>query len=82
MHEFSVAADLISLLTEVVQEHELRKVTKVKLVIGTQRMIHAASFQFAFDFIKKESAFLDEAILDMEKRGGDDFYIEYIEGES
>ncbi|WP_134704431.1 hydrogenase/urease maturation nickel metallochaperone HypA [Ammoniphilus sp. YIM 78166] len=80
MHEFSLIASILSIIDDQVREHQLKQVDKVKLIIGSHRMVHFETLTFAFDQLRREPL-SREAVLEMEEREGFDFYIEYIEGE-
>lgn len=80
MHEFSLIASLLSIIDEQAQAHQIKRVEKVKLIIGSQRMVHFETLKFAFEHLRREPL-SKEAVLDVEEREGYDFYIEYFEGE-
>lgn len=80
MHELSLMHEIFSLVKEVSQDKQLQRIYKIKLVVGEHTSVMPHSLQMAFDLLKKEP-FTDEAVMDIERAQGDEFYIDYFEGE-
>ncbi|RXT07957.1 hydrogenase maturation nickel metallochaperone HypA [Ammoniphilus sp. CFH 90114] len=80
MHEFSLASGIVTIVEEMALKEGWNRIENVKLVVGSSRMVHVESLQFAFSLLIKESM-LNGASLEIEERIGYDFYIDYMEGE-
>ena len=80
MHEISIMYSILTMIEESAKENGIKKVSKIKLVIGTQRLVMPEALYFAFEQLKREPIEQD-AVLEMEERIGRDLYIDYFEGE-
>lgn len=80
MHEVSLMAEVLAVVTDSAKERNLQQIHKVKLVVGEHASVMPDSLQFAFMLLKK-APLSDTAVLKIERAGGDEFYIDYIEGE-
>ncbi|HBI04093.1 MAG TPA: hypothetical protein DDY49_08710 [Paenibacillaceae bacterium] len=80
MHEVSLISDVIATVTQSAHERQLSKIHKVKLVIGEYTSVMPESLLFAFDLLKKEP-FIESSVLEIETSSGNEFYIDYFEGE-
>lgn len=80
MHVVSLMYSILSAIEESAKEHRVTKISKIKLIVGTERMVLPDALLFAFHLLKKEPL-TNDAVLEMEERKGRDFYIEYFEGE-
>ena len=80
MHEVGIMYSILSLIENSAKENGVIKVSKIKLVVGTERMVMPEALFFAFVQLKREPIDQD-AVLEMEERIGRDLYIDYFEGE-
>ncbi len=80
MHEVSLMHSILATVAAAAGQNGIRQVTAVKLVVGAERMVLPAALRFAFDLLKREPLAAD-AVLHLEERAGQDFFIEYFEGE-
>ena len=48
MHELSLISNIISIITDTAREHNLSKVTRIRLVIGEMRQVEPEALQWAF----------------------------------
>ncbi len=67
MHETSIAAGLLSSLSELAEREKAKKVTKVRVRIGKLSGIVVDSFVFAFDALKEQFRLLKNAELIVEE---------------
>lgn len=81
MHEVSLISDVIATVAQTAKENQLNHIHKVKLVVGEYTSVMPDSLQFAFNLLKREP-FVETAVLEIETSSGNDFYIDYFEGES
>lgn len=79
MHEVSLIYEVLLHVEQASRQEGIDKVTTIKLTIGNQMMVMPEALQFAFDTLRKEPA--ADAELKWEIVEGNDFYIDYIEGE-
>ena len=80
MHEVSLMAEVISVVSTIAKERNLQHIHKVKVVVGEHTSVMTDSLQFAFTLLKK-APLSDTAVLEIEQATRDEFYIDYIEGE-
>lgn len=80
MHEVGLAAEILYIAQTSAQEAGFASITRIKVVIGNQRMITPEALSFAFSFINKDSC-TKTAELEIEDTEGTDFYVDYVEGE-
>lgn len=80
MHEVSLISDMIATVAQTADERQLTKIHKVKLVVGEYTSVMPESLLFAFDLLKKEP-FVENAVLEIETSSGNEFYIDFFEGE-
>ncbi len=64
MHEFSVIQNILDIVDDIIEENGLKKVTKVKLLIGKMRQIVPETMRFAFEAATKDTP-LEAATLEM-----------------
>lgn len=65
MHEVAIMAEAVRLATEAAQPAQGRRVTGLKLRIGTLSGVSAAALQFAWDVVRQDTL-LNDARLEIE----------------
>ncbi|TBL80302.1 hydrogenase maturation nickel metallochaperone HypA [Paenibacillus thalictri] len=80
MHEVSLISEVIAIVSQAAAERELESIHKVKLVVGEHTAAMPDSLQFAFELLK-DKPLADTAVLEIERGQGEEFFIEYMEGE-
>ncbi|RDV84704.1 hydrogenase maturation nickel metallochaperone HypA [Ammonifex thiophilus] len=86
MHELSIVQSMMELIQESAAANRVRRVTKVKLVVGQLTLAQPDLLQFAFATLKPDTIF-EEAVLEIEERPlvmrcrqcGETFEPEYIQ---
>jgi hydrogenase nickel incorporation protein HypA/HybF len=68
MHELSLIQGVTDTVKESAIQNNIRKVKKVKLVVGKFSMALPDSMQFAFEAIASTEPLLDGAVLEIENR--------------
>jgi len=68
MHEFSLIEGVLGMVKESAAEYRIKKVNRVKLVVGKLSMALPDSLHFAFDAIKTTDDLFREAGLEIEER--------------
>ena len=64
MHEVSIVTQLMSTIIDIAKKNKLKTISLVKIKIGKMRQIIPASFEFAFDSLKK-STIIEKAELEL-----------------
>jgi len=67
MHELSIMEGVMDMVRESAIEHNISKVSKLKLVIGKLTMVLPDSLQFSFEVLSQDELFRG-AVLDIEMR--------------
>jgi hydrogenase nickel incorporation protein HypA/HybF len=67
MHELSIIQSVVDTVKKSAWEHKLKRVNKVKLVIGKLTMALPDSLQFAFEALAIDEMF-ENAVLEIEER--------------
>lgn len=67
MHELSIIQSVVDTVRDCAEKNGLKKVNKVKLVIGKMTMALPDSLQFAFEAIAVDGMFKD-AVLEIEEK--------------
>lgn len=80
MHEVSLVLSLVKEIAESARSNGLTRVTRVKLVIGRDRLVLPDSLLFAFAQLKREPLAPDAELV-IEERPGRDLFIDYYEGD-
>lgn len=80
MHEVSLMYEIIKTAQISANEHGLRKVLAIEIIIGDRLSILPESLIFAFDCLKK-GTILNDSTIKWEISTGYELYITYIEGE-
>lgn len=80
MHEVGIATEILKIVEAAAKEAGMNTVTRIKVVVGNDRMVIPDALLFAFTFIKSDSM-AHSAILEIESTIGRDFFINYVEGE-
>ncbi|SNR69275.1 hydrogenase maturation nickel metallochaperone HypA [Desulfurobacterium atlanticum] len=65
MHETSLVIGMLEKITEIAEKENAKKVLKVKVKIGKLSGVVIDSFKFAFDTMKREFPFTENAVLEI-----------------
>ncbi|CAA7601646.1 Hydrogenase nickel incorporation protein HypA/HybF [Acididesulfobacillus acetoxydans] len=68
MHEMGLMAEMVDLLAESAKEHQVRRIDKVKLIVGKMTNALPDALQMAFDVYKEQELFSPSAVLEIEER--------------
>ncbi|WP_028585554.1 hydrogenase maturation nickel metallochaperone HypA/HybF [Desulfogranum mediterraneum] len=66
MHELSLAQSLIDQLLELSDQHQMKRINRLTVILGPFSGVVADSFAFGFDVLKKEQAATADAQLILE----------------
>jgi hydrogenase nickel incorporation protein HypA/HybF len=67
VHELSIMESVLNIVRDSAEQSNIRKVNKLKLVIGNLSMVLPDSLQFCFQVLSQEDLFRD-AVLEIEAR--------------
>lgn len=80
MHELSMVKELLKVLKEQADRHDIKKATKIKLSMGEYSTVEPSHLKSCFEMLAKGSIFAN-AELEIEKTAGDDIGVAGMEGE-
>ncbi|HAN09662.1 MAG TPA: hypothetical protein DCP90_03510 [Clostridiales bacterium] len=80
MHEVSVVSDMLNIVYENAESHNIKSINKIVLRIGEFTCINEGSIRFAFECLCKDTI-CENALLEVDRATGDELIIERIEGE-
>jgi hydrogenase nickel insertion protein HypA len=80
MHEFGIAEQILNLVIEEAQRHNIQKVTTIRVQIGEANNLSAESLQFAFGVVSKDTV-AQNAQIDMQKTEGLTIQVINFDGE-
>jgi hydrogenase nickel incorporation protein HypA/HybF len=66
MHEVSIVTDMVNIIKENAELHNLKRITKVLMKIGEMTCVEESSIRFAFEAITRDTA-AEGAVLEIEK---------------
>ncbi|OEF95783.1 hydrogenase maturation nickel metallochaperone HypA [Desulfuribacillus alkaliarsenatis] len=66
MHELSVMAGIIDVINTSAKENNIHKIRKVKLIVGQMSNAIPDSLRMAFDMLRDDGPFIEDAILEIE----------------
>ncbi len=65
MHELSLMESVVRQLRASAAENDIKKITRVLLVVGKMTMAVPDALQFAFEVLQKEDELLKDAVLEI-----------------
>jgi hydrogenase nickel incorporation protein HypA/HybF len=68
MHEFSLIESVLEKVRDSARQNNIKKINRVKLVVGKLSMALPDSMQFAFDAIAGTEELFRDAVLEIEER--------------
>ncbi len=80
MHEFGIAENILKLVLDEAQRHNIKKVAAIRVEVGEANNLSAESLQFAFGIISKNTIAQD-AQVDMQETKGHAIQVVNFDGE-
>lgn len=67
MHELALVQGLLESVLEQANSHQIKKIKRVKIVVGDMTLVMPESLQFAFEVLRRDTP-AGKAILEIESR--------------
>lgn len=80
MHELSIAKNLLDILKEQADIHNIKKAAKVKLKVGQFTAVEPSSLRFCFQILSEKTVF-EGAVLEIDETSGDELDLVGMEAE-
>lgn len=68
VHELSIMEGVLNMVRESAEQHNIRKVNSLKLVIGKLTMVLPDSLQFSFQALSNQEELFRDAVLEIEQK--------------
>ncbi len=80
MHEFGIAEKILNLVLDEAKQHNIQKITTIRVQVGEANNLSAESLQFAFGLVSKNTIAQD-AQVDMQETKGNAIQVVNFDGE-